>query len=332
MGMFDRGNLRIILSFLTGDLFDEGNNKRFRIMISETVLDQRTVQTGLGNFLITCVCADLTHLYPTMERYGVRVTDERGQTVAEFFSNTYEYTPAMGLDAKSVVFRQADEWEGAFLDHPADTVEYFSRLHPRCLPAAETADVVIIQGSPRPDGNCGQIADLIAAETARAGGTVRVLYPDDMNIRPCIGCYRCYNAGYCTFADDMDEVFALVQRCRVLAVCTPVYSCSVPGALKILIDRFQAYHAHRTLTGVDHGGRQAGLFFGVCGREGEANFTPLRSIATAFFATVGIPLIGTAWWDGMDRERDVRRVPGFPDTVHSLVRQSLKKTGAGKEK
>ncbi|WFN33970.1 flavodoxin family protein [Methanogenium sp. S4BF] len=296
-------------------------------MIREIILERRTVQTAQGDFLITCVSADLTHLYPGMERYGVRVTDGTGRTVTEFFTNTYEYTPAMELDAKSVAFRQADEWEGEFTEHPTDMVEYFSRLHPRCLPAAETADVVIIQGSPRPDGNCGQTAGLIAAETDRAGGTVQVLYPDDMDIHPCIGCYQCYNTGYCTFADDMDEVFVLVQRCRVLAVCAPVYSCSVPGALKALIDRFQAYHARRNLTDVVQGSHQAGLFFGVCGREGEVNFIPLRAIATAFFATAGIPLTGTAWADGMDRKRDVRQVSGFPGEVRSLVRQALE--GAG---
>jgi multimeric flavodoxin WrbA len=332
MVMPDRGNRHTILPFPTGGLFDKGNNKRFRIMIPETVLERRTVQTGQGDFLITCVNTDLTHLYPGMERYGVRVTDGLGRTVTEFFTNTYEYTPAVGLDAKCVAFRQADEWEKVFLHHPTDAVEYFSRLHPRCLPAAKTVDVVIIQGSPRPDGNCGQIADLIAAETIRTGGTVQVLSPDDMDIRPCIGCYQCYNTGYCTFADDMDEVFALVQRCRVLAVCTPVYSCSVPGALKTFIDRFQAYHAHRTLTRVDHETRQTGLFFGVCGREGEANFTPLRAIATAFFAITGIPLTGMAWADGMDRKRDVRRVPGFSATVGSLVRQSLERTEARGDK
>lgn len=292
-------------------------------MIPEQVWEERTVQTAQGDFVITSVRADLTHLYPGMERFGVRVTDAVGRTVTEFHTNTYEYTPAMGLDAKSVALKKADEWEEEFSHHPGDMVEYFSRLHPRCLPAAATADVVVIQGSPRPDGNCGQIAGLIAAETIRAGRTVQVLYPDDMDIRPCIGCYQCYNTGFCTFTDDMDEIFGMVQRCRVLAVCTPVYSCSVPGALKILVDRFQAYHAHRNLTGVDRRSRQSGLFFGVCGREGGENFTPLRQIATAFFATAGLPLTGAAWADGMDRKRDVRGVPGFPDEVRSLVRQAL---------
>ncbi len=300
-------------------------------MIPEQILETRVVQTALGDFTIMLVCGDCTHLYPGMERYGVRVTDAMDRTVAEFLTNTYEYTPAMRLDAKSAAIKQADEWGEEFADHPADMVEYFSRLHPRCLSPAEAADVVLIQGSPRPDGNSGQIAGWIAAEMARLGGTMQIIYPDDMDIHPCIGCYQCYNSGFCTFADDMDEVFALVQRCRVLVVCAPVYSCSVPGALKILIDRFQAYHAHRNLMGGGGGGRQAGLFFGVCGREGDANFRPLREIATAFFATAGIPLSGTAWADGMDRIRDVRQVPGFAHEVQEIVRRALEQTGSSEK-
>ncbi len=294
-------------------------------MIPDIILEKRVVQTAQGDFTITLVCEDFTHLYPGMERYGVRVTDAMDRPVTEFLTNTYEYTPAMGVDAKSAAMKQADEWEDEFAHHPADMVEYFSRLHPRCLPATEAADVVIIQGSPRPDGNSGRIAGWTATETARTGGAVQTLYPDDMDIHPCIGCYQCYNTGFCTFADDMEEVFALVQRCRVLVVCAPVYSCSVPGALKILIDRFQAYHAHRNLTG-GGAGRQAGLFFGVCGREGDANFRSLREIATAFFSTAGIPFTGTAWADGMDRRRDVQQVPGFAAEVRDSVRRALQKT------
>ena len=229
----------------------------------------------------------------------------------------------MGSDAKTTAFHLADEWEEELSSQPFEMVEYFSHIHPRCLPAAEATDVVVIQGSPRPDGNCGQIAEWIAEETLRLGGTVHVLYPDDMDIRPCIGCYQCYNSGFCTFADDMDEVFGLVQRCRVLAVCAPVYTCSVPGALKILMDRFLSYDAHRRLFGKSARGRQAGLFFGVCGREGDENFIPLKEIAAGFFATAGIPVEGMAWADGMDRKRDVRDVPAFADEVRNLIHRSL---------
>jgi multimeric flavodoxin WrbA len=295
-------------------------------MIPEEVLDERVVQTAEGDFIVTVVYSCLTHLYPGMERYGVRVTDGAGQVLSEFLTNTYEYTPAMASDAETTAHQLADEWEEELRSQPFEMVEYFGHIHPRCLPAAAVTDVVIIQGSPRPDGNCGEIAEWIAEETVRMGGTVQVLYPDDMDIRPCIGCYQCYNSGYCTFADDMDEVFGEVRYCRVLAVCAPVYTCSVPGALKILMDRFLSYDAHRRLTGRGGTARQAGLFFGVCGREGDENFAPLREIAAGFFATAGIPLQGTGWADGMDRKRNVGDVPGFADEVRGMIQQALEQT------
>lgn len=295
-------------------------------MIPEQVLEERTVQTQEGDFTITVVYSSLIHLYPGMTRYGVRVMDAAGRVISEFFTNTYEYTPLMGVDAKTTAYHLADEWEEELSAQPFEMVEYFGHIHPRCLPAAEATDVVIVQGSPRPDGNCGEIAEWIVDETVRLGGTVKVLYPDDLDIRPCIGCYQCYNSGFCTFADDMEEVFGHVQRCRVLAVCAPVYTCSVPGALKILMDRFLSYDAHRRLFGSEDKKRQAGLFFGVCGREGDENFAPLRDIATGFFATAGIPLRGTAWADGMDRRRDVREVPGFAGVVQAHIRRALEQT------
>jgi multimeric flavodoxin WrbA len=315
---------------LTGGLFREGDRNRIGVMIQENVLEKRVVHTAQGDFTFTLFSGDLTHLYPGMVRYRVCVTDAMDRTVTEYFSNTFEYTPVMELDAKTAAINVLNEWERGFSRHPVDMLEYFSRLHPRCLPAAEATDVVVIQGSPRPDGNCGEIARWIATETARMGATVQVIYPDDMDIRSCIGCYQCYNSGFCTFADDMDEVFAMVQRCRVLAVCAPVYSCSVPGALKILIDRFLAYDAHRHVV-EEVAGHQAGLFFGVCGRDGDANFIPLREIATAFFAMAGMPLTGTAWADGMDQRRDVRQVSGFTHEVQETVRRALEQTGSSEK-
>lgn len=295
-------------------------------MISEQMLEERVVPTPEGDVSVTVVYSSLAHLYPDMERYGVRVTNAAGRVLSEFFTNNYEYTPGMDLDAETTAFHLADEWEEELRSQPIEMGEYFSHIHPRCLPAAAVTDVVIIQGSPRPDGNCGQIAEWIAEETRHLGKSVQVIYPDDLDIRPCIGCYQCYNSGYCTFADDMDEVFGEVQHCRVLAVCAPVYTCSVPGALKILMDRFLSYDAHHRLLGKSSTTRQAGLFFCVCGRDGGENFAPLREIATGFFATAGIPLRGTAWADGMDRKRDVGEVGGFSNDVRNLVRQALEQT------
>ncbi|WP_062396923.1 hypothetical protein [Methanogenium cariaci] len=121
-------------------------------MIQENVLEKRVVHTAQGDFTFTLFSGDLTHLYPGMVRYRVCVTDAMDRTVTEYFSNTFEYTPVMELDAKTAAINVLNEWERGFSRHPVDMLEYFSRLHPRCLPAAEATDVVVIQGSPpRPD-------------------------------------------------------------------------------------------------------------------------------------------------------------------------------------
>jgi hypothetical protein len=43
--------------------------------------------------------------------------------------------------------------------------------------------------------------------------------------------------GYCIFHDDMDRVYALLERAHAVVVGSPVYFDSVSGPLKLLMDR-----------------------------------------------------------------------------------------------
>lgn len=47
----------------------------------------------------------------------------------------------------------------------------------------------------------------------------------------------------------MDEVYAMLDSARAIAVATPVYFATVPSQLKTLIDRCQPYWARRYILG-----------------------------------------------------------------------------------
>jgi len=112
-------------------------------------------------------------------------------------------------------------------------------------PIVTTSDLVVIQGSPRGDGNCSILARWAVDTVHELGRTAQVIYPHDMDIRCCIGCYQCYNSGSCVFDDDMGSIIGAIKVASLLVVCSPVYTNTVPGGLKLVIDRCQAYHAER---------------------------------------------------------------------------------------
>jgi multimeric flavodoxin WrbA len=142
-----------------------------------------------------------------------------------------------------------------------------------------------------------------------------------MDIRCCIGCYQCYNTGSCVFDDDMGSIIGAIRESSLLVVCSPVYTNTVPGGLKLLIDRCQAYHAERALSGGRTG--QHGLIFSVAGRKGEENFTCVTRVISAFLRNLGITPAGEILIDRIDSVKDIRTIAGMEDTVRKKVKHYL---------
>jgi multimeric flavodoxin WrbA len=279
------------------------------------------IQIGGNEYALTLEREDLSDLYPGMVRYTLRLISG-GNVLSAFRTNTYEYSPTNPLDAEKAARNRADEWKDALKAHPEDFLDSLAIHKPRCLPAMLPTDAVIIQGSPRADGNCSILAGWALKAASDLQKTAQVIYPHDMDIRPCIGCYQCYNTGSCTIEDDMAGVIRAIRECSLLIICSPVYTNTVPGGLKLLIDRCQAYHAERALTGAGHGG-QKGLLFSVAGRRGRSNFACVTRVIEPFMKNLEITPSGEILIDGMDELRDVQRVAGLEDRVRKAVRSCI---------
>jgi hypothetical protein len=91
--------------------------------------------------------------------------------------------------------------------------------------------------------------------------------------------------------------------------------------LQLLIDRYQAYHAERVLSG----GRtdQHGLIFSVAGRSGEENFTCVTRVISAFLRNLGITPAGEILIDRIDSVKDIRTIAGMEETVRKKVKRYL---------
>lgn len=263
---------------------------------------------------------DLSALYPGMVRFTLSLRTA-GKTIAAFRTNSYEYSPTVPLDAETAARQKATEWERELRTHRERFLEVVTHRVPSHAPALPRTDCVVLQGSPRPDGNCSILAAWTADEVHRLGRSVQVIYSDDMDIHPCIGCYRCYNTGRCTFEDDMEGIIGAVKQASLLVVCSPVYTNTVPGGLKIVLDRFQALHAEKNLFG--GGSMPAGVLLSVCGRKGEENFFCLTAVVRVFMENLDIECMGEILIDGVDRLRDIRRVDGLEERVRTVVRRAF---------
>jgi len=289
-------------------------------MEPSTALIRRVEINSRGEqYIITLNSEDFSALYPGMVRYTLTVT-EGERTIAVFRTNSYEYSPLVPLSAEEISRCKADEWEREIRSNPKEFVmTHRQDLLKRAVP--RTVDLVVIQGSPRAHGNCSILAGWAVEAAHDLGRHAEVIYPHDMDIHSCIGCYQCYNTGSCVFNDDMANIIDAIRSTSLLVVCSPVYTNTVPGGLKLLIDRCQAYHAERLLSGGISG--QRGLIFSVAGREGEENFTCIIRVISAFLRNLGIIPIGEILIDRVDAIRDIRTIPGLEQQVRGKVKQHL---------
>lgn len=287
------------------------------------LLREGKVEAAGKSYLLRLWEEDLGAVYPGMVRYTVEVA-EGGRTLSVFRTNTYEYAPTMPYGAREIAEETFSRWERELSADPAwFTLPVTRRSARDAPPVSPRPAVVIIQGSPRPGGNCSILASWVADEARAMGLDASVVYPHDMDIHPCTGCYQCYNTGECVFEDDVTGVIAAVSRCRLLVVCTPVYTNTVPAGTKALIDRFQAFHAQRTLSPPSPGRETAGLLVAVAGRKGKENFTCVTRVISAFFSIAGIRAGKPLLIDGMDEKRDVRLIEGLAEEVRGSVRAAL---------
>ena len=97
---------------------------------------------------------------------------------------------------------------------------------------------LIINGSPRPDGNT--VALLRELKKYLPGEVVEVsaFYS---NIAPCVDCRGCWKTARCVVDDDMQVICE--DDFDNVVVASPVYYGTLPGSVLSLMSRLQPWHA-----------------------------------------------------------------------------------------
>lgn len=102
-------------------------------------------------------------------------------------------------------------------------------------------NAVVLFGSPRKKGNTAELARAVIGVLKGKGWGVRTLYLNDMNIRPCQGCFTCLPAGVCKIQDDMRDVRKYMMESDLIVYATPIYWFGPSGQLKLAMDRSMSF-------------------------------------------------------------------------------------------
>ena len=150
-------------------------------------------------------------------------------------------------------------------------------------------NVLMINGSPRGNGNTAVALKEMMQVFAQAGVEVTELNVGSKAIRGCIACGKCGELGKCVFDDAVNEAAPLLAKADGVVVASPVYYASANGNLISFLDRlFYSNHCDLTM--------KVGASV-VCARRGgcSATFDELNK----YFTISGMPLSSSQYWNSI---------------------------------
>jgi multimeric flavodoxin WrbA len=101
--------------------------------------------------------------------------------------------------------------------------------------------IVVIQGSPRKNGNTRAVTALAMAAAREQGAEVSEIDATGLKFKVpgCLGCQKCQSSDefVCSIGDALGQTVATLPAYDVIVLSTPLYWWSYAAQLKIFIDR-----------------------------------------------------------------------------------------------
>ena len=122
--------------------------------------------------------------------------------------------------------------------------------------------VLILQGSPRANGNTAWMAEEFKKAAEAAGHEVTLVNVAKKKIAGCLACEYCHNKGNgaCIQKDDMQELYPLMAEAEALVVAAPIYYFTLSAQIQLPIQRMYCVkqgndtrHAGRSHRGAGNG-------------------------------------------------------------------------------
>lgn len=102
--------------------------------------------------------------------------------------------------------------------------------------------VVILNGSPRKNGNTSALVKAFTRGAESAGHTVTEFFLGGMDIHGCKGCFGGHSSRECPCVqqDDMNKIYPAVKDSDVVVLASPLYYWTMSGQLRTALDRLFA--------------------------------------------------------------------------------------------
>ena len=148
--------------------------------------------------------------------------------------------------------------------------------------------VLILNGSPKANGNTAFALSQMAEVFAENGVESEILQVGSQLIHGCVGCASCYKTHKCVFDDLVNETAARLEEFDGIVVGTPVYYASPNGTLLSFLDRLFYSTGH-----IDKRMKVGAAV--VCARRGGC--TASMDVLNKYFTISGMPVASSTYWN-----------------------------------
>lgn len=113
-------------------------------------------------------------------------------------------------------------------------------------------NILVLNGSPRPQGNTAAMVEAFAEGAREKGHTVHIVPVCQKKIAGCLACEYCHQkeSGHerqCVQKDDMQEIYPLLDEAEMIVLASPIYYHGFTGQLQCAINRIYALDKPRNL-------------------------------------------------------------------------------------
>ncbi len=187
--------------------------------------------------------------------------------------------------------------------------------------------VLMINGSPRANGNTYIALHEMEKVFAKENIETEILHIGNKDIRSCIACGSCRTNGKCVFNDIVNETVAKFEECDGLVAGSPVYYASANATLVAFLTRlFYSTSFDKTM--------KVGASVVAARRGGlSSTFDELNK----FFTISGMPVASSQYWNsihGREAGEAAKDIEGL-QTMRTLAQNMaflMKSIALGKEK
>ena len=149
--------------------------------------------------------------------------------------------------------------------------------------------VLILNGSPKDNGNTALALKEIRTVLLEEGIEVDYVHVGHLNIRGCLACLKCYKTGKCVIDDEVNKIAEKFKECDGVVLGSPVYYASANSTLTALLDRlFYSTSFDKRM--------KVGASVAVARRGGTtATFDQLNK----YFTISGMPVASSQYWNNV---------------------------------